>query len=267
MRLNTLLPEPGELETDELAAILELAERAPADRPYLIANMVSSADGRATLAGRSGRMGGEGDRELFQALRTCVDAVLAGTATARVERYGRLVRDPAHRARRAAAGLEPDPLAVLMTRRGDVPWEAPLFAAGEQRVAICTGAELRPPEGVAAQVEVIPVRNGDDAAAAGLRALRTRHGVRSVLCEGGPLLLRGLLDGGRGRRAVPHRGARRGRAGRACAARRPGASRPGRTAASLAAGKGWQPVRTLRRAPGCRVTLPPVRRRVPLTLT
>jgi riboflavin biosynthesis pyrimidine reductase len=192
VRLNRLLPEAGELDTDELAGILGLADRAPADRPYLIANMVSSADGRATLAGRSGQMGGEADRELFLALRTCVDAVLAGTATVRVERYGRLVRDPQRRARRAAAGLEPDPLAVLVTRRGDVPWEAPLFADPEQRVAICSGAPLRVPDDVAARVDVVPVGDGD-AAVEGLRALRARHEIRSVLCEGGPRLLRGLL--------------------------------------------------------------------------
>jgi riboflavin biosynthesis pyrimidine reductase len=196
VRLRTLLPEPGELETDELAAVLAFGDRAAPDRPYLIANMVASADGRATLAGRSGQMGGAADRELFQALRVSVDAVLAGTRTVQVERYGRLVRDPARRARRVDAGLAPDPLAVLVTRRGDAPWEAPLFAAPEQRVAICTGAPLQVPEDVAAQVEVLEVEDGDSAAAAGLRALRASHGVRSVLCEGGPLLLRGLLAGG-----------------------------------------------------------------------
>jgi riboflavin biosynthesis pyrimidine reductase len=196
VRLRTLLPEPGELETDELETVLGLGDRAAPDRPYLVANMVSSADGRATLSGRSGQMGGDADRELFQALRVSVDAVLAGTRTVQVERYGRLVRDPARRARRVEAGLASDPLAVLVTRRGDVPWEAPLFAAPEQRVAICTGAPLQVPEDVAAQVEVLEVPDGDGAAAAGLRALRESHGVRSVLCEGGPLLLRGLLASG-----------------------------------------------------------------------
>ena len=215
MRLNRLLPEPGELETDELAGILGLADRAPADRPYLIANMVSSADGRATLAGRSGQMGGEADRELFQALRTCVDAVLAGTATVRVERYGRLVRDPQRRARRAAAGLEPDPLAALVTRRGDVPWEAPLFADPEQRVAICSGAPLRVPDDVAARVEVVPVGRrrrcrGRGAASAARAARDPQRPVR-----GRPAAAAGPDGRRRGRRAVPHRGARRGRPGRA----------------------------------------------------
>ena len=42
--------------------------------------------------------------------------------------YGRLVKDPGRRARREAAGLAGDPLAVLLSRRLEVPWDAPLFA-------------------------------------------------------------------------------------------------------------------------------------------
>lgn len=196
MRLRRLLPEPGDLETDELAGLLSLGDHAPAGRPYVIANMVASADGRATLAGRSGPIGGEADRELFHALRGSADAVLAGTGTVRLERYGRLVRDPARRERRASAGLAPDPLAVLVTRSGDVPWEAPLFAAPEQPVAICAPVEVAPPAGTAAQVSVLLVPDGGAVAPAGLRRLRQEHGIRSVLCEGGPLLLGALLAAG-----------------------------------------------------------------------
>ncbi|MGI8595638.1 MAG: dihydrofolate reductase family protein [Solirubrobacteraceae bacterium] len=193
MRLRRLLPEPGELETDELAGILALGDRASGDRPYVVANMVASADGRATVAGRSGPLGGEADRQLFHALRASVDAVLAGTGTIAVEGYGRLVRDAARRERRAAAGLAPDPLAVIVTRSGDVPWDAPLFAAPEQRVMVYTGEAVEPPEEAAAQLEVVLVADGETTATAVLEDLGARHGVRSVLCEGGPLLLGALL--------------------------------------------------------------------------
>jgi riboflavin-specific deaminase-like protein len=193
VRLRRLLPEPGELETDELAGILRLGDRARDERPYVVANMVSSADGRATVAGRSGPLAGEADRQLFHALRASVDVVLAGTGTIAVERYGRLVRDEARRERRAAAGLAPDPLAVIVTRSGEVPWDAPLFAAPEQRVIVFTGEAVEPPTDAAAQVEVVPVAGGEATATAALAELRARHGVRSVLCEGGPLLLGALL--------------------------------------------------------------------------
>src|SRR5205085_2515837 len=74
------------------------------DRPYLALNMVATADGRVTVGGRSGPIGNEADRALFHELRAQVDAVMAGAGTVRTERYGRIVRDPDRRARRAEGG-------------------------------------------------------------------------------------------------------------------------------------------------------------------
>ena len=100
MPLRRLDPDPAEVTPLEVAQSLRPAERAPATRPRVLANMVSSADGRATFDGKSGGLGNEADRELFHALREQVDAILVGTGTLRAERYGPFVRDPARRARR-----------------------------------------------------------------------------------------------------------------------------------------------------------------------
>lgn len=196
MRLRRLLPEPGELETDELAGLLRLGEHAPAGRPYVVANMVMSVDGRATLDGRSGSMGGPADRAMFHALRASVDAVMAGTGTVAVENYGRLVRDPGARERREAAGLAADPLLVLATRSGRLPWDAPCFTVPEQHVTVWSGRPVMVPESAPA-VEVEAVGDGDgDVVAAAVRGAHEGHGVRSLLCEGGPVLLGALLREG-----------------------------------------------------------------------
>src|SRR3954449_4735602 len=133
-------PFPPGPPSTALAALAGMApwERAFPDRPLVLVNMVSTLDGRITLEGGSSGLGGEGDTELFHGLRSVVDAVLAGTGTMRAETYGRLVRAPERRARRAALGLEEDPLAIVITRSGDVPWTAALFDAPEQRVAVVT---------------------------------------------------------------------------------------------------------------------------------
>ncbi len=65
--------------------------------------MVSTADGRASIAGRSGPIGNRADRELFHGLRTAVDAVMAGAGTVRAERYGRIVRGRVAQARCGAS--------------------------------------------------------------------------------------------------------------------------------------------------------------------
>jgi riboflavin biosynthesis pyrimidine reductase len=170
---------PGEPATAE--ALLE----PPTGRGVWM-NFVATLDGHVTREGGSTALGGAGDHALFHALREVCDGVLAGTGTLRAERYGRLVRSPERRERRAARGLEPDPAMLVITRSGRVPWAAPLFAVPEQRVLIAGPAEV--PDGLAAQVEVLDVVEPRDA----LDAFAAR-GVERVLCEGGPALNHSLL--------------------------------------------------------------------------
>lgn len=177
-----LHPAPGPVSPAEVAAGLH------ADRPRLFLDMIATVDGRATIGGRSGPIGGDGDEEMFHLLRTIPDAVLVGTGTLRAEGYGRLVRRPERRRARVAAGLEEDPWAVFISRSGDLPWDAPIFSAPEQRVLIFTRARVSPPT---SRVEVVP----EDDPAAVFEELAAR-GIRSVLCEGGPRLNRSLLEAG-----------------------------------------------------------------------
>ena len=70
---------------------------------------------------------------------------MIGAGTLRAERYGRLVSDPAKlRARRERTGLPHDPLAVIVSGRLDLPWDAPLFTDGGGRVVVFTVLGRRP---------------------------------------------------------------------------------------------------------------------------
>jgi riboflavin-specific deaminase-like protein len=191
--LRRLLPEPGELTADELAAELDFAALAPPERPYVVLNMVTTVDGRATVAGRTAPISSVADRQVFHALRTRVDAVMVGAGTLRTERYGRIVRDVARREQRSAAGLEADPLAIVVSGSLNLPPDLPLLQAVEQRVAAVTAAEAVI-EGIAAPTHYLRSNPVDLAAA--LATLRAEHGVRSVLCEGGPRLNGSLLAAG-----------------------------------------------------------------------
>ena len=87
--LQRLYPRPGETTPEELIVGPGLGSRAPADRPYVVLNMVSSLDGKAAVDGSTRSMGGEADRLLFHHLRTQADAIMVGATTAMTERYGR----------------------------------------------------------------------------------------------------------------------------------------------------------------------------------
>jgi riboflavin biosynthesis pyrimidine reductase len=190
LRFDQLLPRAGEVQIGELLAELHLHDRAPADRPYVIANFVSSVDGRATFHGGSGHLGDDGDLEVFRALRREVDAVLAGTGTLRAEQYGRILKLPASREDRRRRGLAPEPLATTLTRSGDVPLDIPLFAEPEAEVVLFSGREIDV-SSAAAHVEVVVL--DPPALASALAYLRAHHQVRLLLCEGGPAMLAALV--------------------------------------------------------------------------
>jgi riboflavin-specific deaminase-like protein len=190
--IERLFPTPGPTSPEELASHLRLGEHAPPERPYLVLNMVSSVDGKATLEGETRGLSSDVDRVLFHRLRTQGDAVMVGAHTVALERYGRIVKDPELRAAREREGLAPDPLAVIVSARLTVPADVPILQEPEQEVVIATAAEHEL-EGVRGRVEYW--RTGDDLPLL-LGRLRDERGVRSVLCEGGPTLNSHLLAAG-----------------------------------------------------------------------
>lgn len=188
---------PGKSSTDAARAYadLRLAELASDQLPYVIANMVATADGRATLAGRTEQISSDADRELFLTLRTQVDAVMAGPGTIGLERYGPIVRSEERRDRRRELGLDPSPLAVTASRSMELPVEAPLFQDPGSRIVVLTNSDREPPD-VPAELTVERIAGEELDLVAGLRRLRERHGVRSLLVEGGPTLLASLVAAG-----------------------------------------------------------------------
>ena len=189
---DRLRPGPTSPTAAELLTEVRPRERAPADRPFVYLNMVSTIDGRAALDGRTSALGNAADLSLLVELREMADAVLIGSGTLRAEGYGRLMRRADRRERRRAAGVEPEALAVLISRSMDLPWDAGLFAAEGQPVHIYTQADGEPPD-VAADVEA--TKCSEPFVAGALRDLRER-GVRALLCEGGPTLNGALLAAG-----------------------------------------------------------------------
>jgi riboflavin biosynthesis pyrimidine reductase len=172
-RFRALLPEAAaDLTADDLAA--QVPSPPPPGRPFVLVNFIATADGRATIAGRTGPIANRADYELFHALRRRVDAVMVGAETVRVEGYGPM-----------------EATAVLVTRTARVPPGVGLLKAPENRVVVLTpspGATLPPCN---AQVSYLRAPLAE-----GVRRLRTEHGIESIDCEGGPHLLGDLLRAG-----------------------------------------------------------------------
>ena len=202
--LDRLLPPGERAGAGEIVDGLDLRDRAGADarRPYVVLNMVSTVDGRATVGGRSGPLGNRADRELFRGLRGVVDAVMAGAGTVRVERYGRLIPDEARRRRRRERGLSEEPLACIVSGRLSLPPDIPLLSEPAAHVVIVTSSAASLPGSGADGADIDYIRSRHDGALdlqAALGELHDRFAVRTLLCEGGPhlntqLLAAGLVD-------------------------------------------------------------------------
>lgn len=196
--MRRLLPDPGPTTVEQQLSGLDLVDLAYEDRPYVAVNFAATIDGRAAIEGRSGPIGSQADTEMLQLLRTRADAVMVGAGTVRAERYGRMVSDPALRAERERNGLSPDPLAVLVSGRLDLPWDASIFTDGGGRIVVFTTADAEPP---ATETPLDVIRHDGPAVdlVAAMRDLRRELGIRGLLCEGGPglhseLQALGLVD-------------------------------------------------------------------------
>jgi riboflavin-specific deaminase-like protein len=195
--MRRLLPPGADTHPAEFVEALDIpAMPAPEGRPRVLLNMASTADGRASIGGRSGAIGNRADHLLFHALRAAVDAVLIGAGTVRTERYGRMIRDAERRRIRHERGLSEEPLACIVSASLDLPADLPLLAEAAARVVILTPSQKTIGR-VAAGVEYVRAGRGEKCElTVALAELRERFGVRTVLCEGGPHLNHDLLRAG-----------------------------------------------------------------------
>jgi riboflavin-specific deaminase-like protein len=176
------MPDPGPTTVESQLESYEPTADPPGSRPFVAMNFAATVDGRATIAGVSGPIGGDADTEMLVRLRRRFDAVMIGAGTMRAERYGPLPGG--------------QPLAIVSGRL-DLPWDAPLFTEPGAPVVVFTASEAEPPE-TAAALEVVRHEGAVDLVEA-LRHLRDERGARAVLSEGGPRLhaqmqAEGLVD-------------------------------------------------------------------------
>jgi len=175
-------------------AVAELASYygngADRGNPMLRANMVASADGAASLDGRSGGLSGPADRMLFRVLRSLADLILVGAGTVRAERYRPV------QAAEIWAGLRPAgapvPAIAVVTGRLELDPASRLLtgAAPDAQTIVITTGTAPPDQRAAIAKHARVIEAGQDRLDLGA-AVKALHGLGyvSILTEGGPALL------------------------------------------------------------------------------
>ena len=182
--MRQLYAEPGAV--DDPLSIYDAIEP-----PAVYVNMVSSADGRAVLQGRSAGLGSKVDQGLMLRLRAHADCVLNGAGTARAERVHRRL-PPDLVERRRARGQAEEPIYAVVTGSGEV-----VLPAAERIVVFV--ADRTPREAWARleeRAEVVVAGDDRPDPRYVVQHLREHYGCRHVLLEGGPTFNRSALEAG-----------------------------------------------------------------------
>ena len=226
-------------------------------RPHVIGNFVTTMDGVASLSAPGlaggGPISGKNphDRMVMGLLRSVADAVIVGAGTLRsvpnhlwtAEHIYPPLSD-SYRQLRIASGKKASPLNVIVTARGEIDLDLPVFRSGEVKVLIVTnseGARRVRERGLPASVVIGEVEEGD---AIGAREVLSEVGRilpgKIILVEGGPRLMGDFFAGEMPGRAVfdaRSAGRRAGRVGRASRVRRGEAVRTGASPVGNACGR------------------------------
>ena len=193
--MNRLYPRFQNLAPEEIYS--DLAFPPPsADRPYVVINMVTTVDGKATSStGKSSSLGSALDRLAMRRIRCAVDAVMCGAETLRRENVKPGVPKEME-AGRIARGFSPQPIALTVTASGNLPLDRSYFrSTAFERVVVTV--ESAPEERVAAlALHARIVRAGENAVDLPLmmKFLVEQLGIRRLLVEGGPTMNAELIS-------------------------------------------------------------------------
>ena len=191
----TLLGSAGELDEGDLSRLYDYPAQGGT---WLRANFITSVDGGATASGRSGSLGGPGDRFVFHLLRELADVIVVGAGTVRVEGYSGAHLGVAQRQRRQARGQSEVPPLAIVTQSGRLDRDLGVFTQTEVPPLVLTcRAAAHPARRLLTDLcEVVDCSGSDPEAvdAAALLSVLGARGMRRILTEGGPTLLGAFVD-------------------------------------------------------------------------
>jgi len=164
--------------------------------PEVAVNFALTWDGRATTRNRSrSDFSSPRDKQRLLEIRASADAVLVGRGTLEAEQM-QMGLNETLRAQRLAQGKPASPLRVVVSASGQIDPAARLFQTEDATILIFSTSAMPPATraalGRTAEIDLNPGPRVDLRAM--LAKLHQYRGVRRLVCEGGPTLLRALLE-------------------------------------------------------------------------
>ena len=176
------------------------------DRPYVLMNMVMSADGKVVIDGTEAGIGSKTDQRLMRELRVNADVVLNGAGTLRASGTSSRLGDSTLEQIRIDQGKTRSPIAAVWSRSGNLPLDRLFFTARDFEAVIylssaVSGERHRAILATSRPVHLLPALGPDGSGALPAMLTHMRHqlGANVMLCEGGPatnaaFFAQGLVD-------------------------------------------------------------------------
>jgi 2,5-diamino-6-(ribosylamino)-4(3H)-pyrimidinone 5'-phosphate reductase len=166
-------------------------------RPLVILHFAVTADGKvSTSKHTSARFTSAHDKQRLLEVRALADAILVGRGTLETDRMSMDLPDQRLRERRIKEGKSECPLRVILTASGNISISLSVFEKGDAPIVIYSTERMAPAQRrLLSEHAVVHVSGSDDLDLVWLLwHLYEHYQVRSLVCEGGPTLVKTLAQ-------------------------------------------------------------------------
>jgi len=168
------------------------------NRPFTFINSAMSADGKiSTKERKQVRISGDIDFDRMDELRASSDAIMVGVGTVLADDPSLTVKSKSRRDVRKNAGLDEDPIRIVVDSKARTPLDADIFkkGTGMRIVAVSSSAPKGNVDALSEKATIITAGNEKVDLVLRMDQLSSM-GIQRLMVEGGATLNWGLLSNG-----------------------------------------------------------------------
>jgi 2,5-diamino-6-(ribosylamino)-4(3H)-pyrimidinone 5'-phosphate reductase len=166
-------------------------------RPLVILHFAVTADGKVSTSKHTpARFTSAHDKQRLLEVRALADAILVGRGTLETDRMSMDLPNQRLRERRIKEGKSECPLRVILTASGNISISLSVFEKGDAPIVIYSTERMAPAQRrLLSEHAAVHVAGSDDLDLVWLLwHLYEHYQVRSLVCEGGPTLVKALAQ-------------------------------------------------------------------------
>ena len=166
-------------------------------RPLVTVHFAVTVDGKVSTAGRTpAQFTSSRDKRRLLEVRSQHDAILVAKGTLEKDRMSLGLPDQDLRDERLRRGASAEPLRVIISASGEISSDLPIFKSSGAPIVLYTTSRIAASKRIELESKVLIYEAGKDHVdlAYLLNHLFSHYQVRTLVCEGGPTLVRSLAE-------------------------------------------------------------------------